>query len=130
MWPNPQFHSLKKSIMENFIFLCSVSNHSGFDLLWFFNGSHCLKSVRIWNYSGPHFPAFGLNTERYAVSLHYFLKLLFLSLKYFILEYLHKNYARKIWVKLATKKGKIRGEEQKNRSGVLFACVNVPHHDS
>ena len=23
---------------------------------------HCIKSVRIWNYSGPHFPAFGLNT--------------------------------------------------------------------
>ena len=26
---------------------------------------HCVKSVRIWSYSGPHFPAFGLNTERY-----------------------------------------------------------------
>ena len=24
---------------------------------------HCVKSVRIRNYSGPHFPAFGLNTE-------------------------------------------------------------------
>ena len=23
----------------------------------------CVKSVRIQNYSGPHFPAFGLNTE-------------------------------------------------------------------
>ena len=31
----------------------------------------CLvKSVRIWSYSGPYFPAFGLNTERYKVSLH------------------------------------------------------------
>ena len=28
---------------------------------------HCLKSVRIQSYSGPHFPAFGLNTERYGV---------------------------------------------------------------
>ena len=27
------------------------------------------KSVRIRSYSGPHFPAFGLNTERYGVSL-------------------------------------------------------------
>ena len=26
---------------------------------------HCVKSVRIRSYSGPHFPAFGLNTERY-----------------------------------------------------------------
>ena len=31
---------------------------------------HCVKSVRIRSYSGPHFPAFGLNTERYGVSLH------------------------------------------------------------
>ena len=27
-----------------------------------------VKSVRIWSYSGPYFPAFGLNTERYSVS--------------------------------------------------------------
>ena len=31
--------------------------------------THCVKSVRIRSYSGPHFPAFGLNTERYSVSL-------------------------------------------------------------
>ena len=30
---------------------------------------HCAKSVRIWSYSGPHCPAFRLNTERYRVSL-------------------------------------------------------------
>ena len=29
----------------------------------------CVKIVRIWSYSGPHFPAFRLNTERYEVSL-------------------------------------------------------------
>ena len=28
---------------------------------------HCVKSVRIRSYSGPYFPAFGLNTERYSV---------------------------------------------------------------
>ena len=28
-----------------------------------------VKSVRIWSYSGPCFPAFGLNTERYSLSL-------------------------------------------------------------
>ena len=28
----------------------------------------CIKSVRIWSYSDPYFPAFGLNTERYGVS--------------------------------------------------------------
>ena len=30
---------------------------------------YCVKSVRIWSYSGPYFPTFGLNTERYKVSL-------------------------------------------------------------
>ena len=30
---------------------------------------HCVKSVRIWSYSGQHFPAFGLNTKRYSMSL-------------------------------------------------------------
>ena len=30
---------------------------------------HCVKSVRIRSYSGPHFPAFGRNTEAYGVSL-------------------------------------------------------------
>ena len=30
---------------------------------------HCVKSVRIRSYSGPHFSAFGLNTERCRVSL-------------------------------------------------------------
>ena len=30
---------------------------------------HCVKSIRTQSYSGPHFLAFGLNTERYSVSL-------------------------------------------------------------
>ena len=30
--------------------------------------SHCVKSVRNRSFSGPHFLAFGLNTERYSVS--------------------------------------------------------------
>ena len=33
------------------------------------NVPHCVKGVRIQSYSGPHFHAFGLNTERYSVSL-------------------------------------------------------------
>ena len=31
--------------------------------------THCVKNVRIRSYSGPHFSAFGLTTERYRVSL-------------------------------------------------------------
>ena len=30
---------------------------------------YCVKSVRIWSFSGPYFPAFELNMERYRVSL-------------------------------------------------------------
>ena len=30
--------------------------------------SNCVKSVRVRSFSGPYFPAFGLNTERYSVS--------------------------------------------------------------
>ena len=33
------------------------------------NNSHCVKRVRIWIFSGPCFPAFGLNSERYGLSL-------------------------------------------------------------
>ena len=32
--------------------------------------AHCVKSVRIWSYSGQHFPAFGLITERYGDTFH------------------------------------------------------------
>ena len=31
--------------------------------------TNCVKSVHIQSYSGPHFPAFGLNMERYSISL-------------------------------------------------------------
>ena len=31
---------------------------------------HCVKSVRIRSHSGPHFPAFGLNTKKYRVFLY------------------------------------------------------------
>ena len=35
---------------------------------WLLSSSHCIKSACIRSYSGPHFPAFGLNTERYSLS--------------------------------------------------------------
>ena len=34
----------------------------------YFSVKHCVKSVHICSHSGPYFPAFGLNTERYLVS--------------------------------------------------------------
>ena len=30
---------------------------------------HCMKSVCIQSYSGPYFPAFGLDTEKYFLSI-------------------------------------------------------------
>ena len=41
---------------------------------------HCVKSVRFRSYSGPHFPAFGLNTERYGVIVNSVLRSVTLSL--------------------------------------------------
>ena len=38
--------------------------------LLFSSKCHCIKSVHVRSYSGPYFPAFGLNKENYAVSLH------------------------------------------------------------
>ena len=35
---------------------------------------HCMKSFRIGSFSGPRFPAFGLNTEKYTVYLRIYLK--------------------------------------------------------
>ena len=36
---------------------------------YFLQYSHCLRRVRIRSYSGLYFPSFGLNTEKYIVSL-------------------------------------------------------------
>ena len=35
---------------------------------------HCVKSVRIRSYSGPYFPAFGLNTDQYNSEYGHFLR--------------------------------------------------------
>ena len=42
---------------------------ANFSSKWILKSKHCAKSVCIRSYSGPHFPAFGLKTERYEVSL-------------------------------------------------------------
>ena len=41
---------------------CTFENLGRWILLFRLNFT---KSVRLWSYSGPYFPAFGLNTERY-----------------------------------------------------------------
>ena len=34
--------------------------------------THCVKSVRIWNFLGPYFPAIGINTERFTLQISLF----------------------------------------------------------
>ena len=41
------------------------------NLAKYFIKFQCVKSVRIRSYSGPYFPTFGLNAERYGVSLRF-----------------------------------------------------------
>ena len=46
--------NIKKGFLRKNVFVqCNILS----------NTYHYLKSVRIWSYSGPHFPAFVLNTE-------------------------------------------------------------------
>ena len=52
-------------LLQRFIY------HAGMLTLefWLAFTLHCVKSVRDGSHSGPNFSAFGLNTERYSVSL-------------------------------------------------------------
>ena len=84
MCPNPQETSDSVTFTEEILdgklhFLCcktflphrNESNNS--------YHIHCVKSVYIRSFSGLHFPAFGLNTERYGVSEHFHLVILQLA---------------------------------------------------
>ena len=41
-------------------YLCDAWSYGDGNVHFFY---HCVKSVCIWSYSGPHFPAFGQNRE-------------------------------------------------------------------
>ena len=84
MCPNPQETSDSVTFTEEILdwklhFLCrktflphrNESNNS--------YHIHCVKNVYIRSFSGLHFPAFGLNTERYGVSEHFHLVILQLA---------------------------------------------------
>ena len=55
--------------MERDIIECLSQNNPKRGNLRVWRKYHCVKSVRSRTYSGPYFSAFGLNTERYRVSL-------------------------------------------------------------
>ena len=65
-----QYYSKEESWCK-FMIKCSIQNYFrqftknlSFSFQW-----QCVKSVRIWSFSGPYCPIFGLNTERKSVSL-------------------------------------------------------------
>ena len=47
-----------QEITKNFSWNCPAKDHTTYTF-------HCVESVCNRSYSGPSFPAFGLNTERY-----------------------------------------------------------------
>ena len=66
------------------------------------NNTQCVKSVRIRSYSGLHFPAFGLNTERYLLrSAELDLTINFLNLVFHLLVTVQKNQnSHQTWCRL------------------------------
>ena len=65
---------LSMSSINNFLRYCVVNQcfltSDRFRKPIIFHAKHCMKSVCIRSFSGLHFHTFGLNTERYSVSLH------------------------------------------------------------
>ena len=56
----------EKEILDNNLIISFSNKNKKFKK---YQKMHCEKSARIWSFSGPYFPTFGLNTERYFVSL-------------------------------------------------------------
>ena len=64
--------NLSKIIQKNLVLDLSVLVHDVINV--YLRILHYIKSVRTRSCSDPYFPAFGLNTERYEVSLHIYSK--------------------------------------------------------
>ena len=58
------FQIIQNKIKQNVVYQGSESYNNSFKKSLEDNDIHCVKSVRIWSYSGPYFSAFGLNTGR------------------------------------------------------------------
>ena len=54
-----------QKLVETFLQLFKNKNITFSDHILLKQDKYCVKSVRIRSYSGPYFPAFGLNTEKY-----------------------------------------------------------------
>ena len=60
------------------------SEYETAEILNKFFSNHNVKSIRIRSYSGPYFPTFGLNTERF----NYLFIYLFIHLSIYLIIYL------------------------------------------
>ena len=60
------------------------SEYETVEILNKFFSNHNLKGIRIRSYSGPYFPTFGLNTERFIYLFVY----LFIHLSIYLIIYL------------------------------------------
>ena len=62
-----------RTLISHFLVMVSMSDQQTSVIMSHYNSfsytSHCVKSVRVRSYSGPHFRAFGLNTETHSGSL-------------------------------------------------------------
>ena len=63
-WKNPELSDIVDMNAEHVV-NCEIVGD--WDIYPMIDVLDCVKSVRIWSYSGSYFPAFGLNTERYRV---------------------------------------------------------------
>ena len=68
------FHSKKRfHILWKKMFWNTIRKTQRFKQVWNnileLKTYHYVESVRIWSFSGPYFPAFGLHTERFGVYL-------------------------------------------------------------
>ena len=62
-----------RTLISHFLVMVSMSDQQTSVIMSHYNSfsytNHCVKSVRVRSYSGPHFRAFGLNTETHSGSL-------------------------------------------------------------
>ena len=63
----PHFPMKKAKIENKILFLLTKFSYWAIQICQNQGSIHCVKNVRIRSYSSPHFPAFGLNTERHFV---------------------------------------------------------------
>ena len=82
-----------------------------------------MKSVRICSYSGPHFPAFGLNTDQNNSVYGHFLRSVFCGFSY----KKSRTGIEILWIKCSNIAKFFDFNHRKLVSKVLFSFANLKH---